>query len=99
MNVEAVSVDEFIASLKVAVTVPLTATFVAPLAGVTEVTVGTTGGGVVFEPPHPETRRADARRQAIPRRIIRVLLGFAMGGENRRSNSQPRSKTLVLARH
>jgi hypothetical protein len=98
-NVEAVIEDDIIASLKVAEMVALSATFVAPVAGVTAVTVGTTGGGGggVDDEPHPETRSADARRQAIPRRsrrMIWVLLGFSMGGENGRSNSQPRTETL-----
>jgi hypothetical protein len=40
---------------------------VAPLAGVK---VGVATVVIEPEPPHPETRSADARRQAIPRRMI-----------------------------
>jgi hypothetical protein len=70
-------VAAFIAWLKVAVTVVLTATPAAPPAGVTEATVGAMGGVDVPEPdpPHPETTSpAQIRRQTIPERIIRFLL-------------------------
>jgi hypothetical protein len=76
VNVKAVSVDDVIASLKVAVTVVLTATPVAPLVGVTELTVGATGVVDLLEPPQPEMISADARRQAIPKRMMRYLLDF-----------------------
>jgi hypothetical protein len=74
-NVEAVIEDDIIASLKVAVMVVLAATFVARFAGVTAVTVGATGGGGggADDEPHPEIRSADARRQATPRRIRRII--------------------------
>jgi hypothetical protein len=47
--------EAVIASLKVAVTVELMATPVAPLVGVTEVTVGGVGG---VDEPHPAIRNA-----------------------------------------
>jgi hypothetical protein len=79
VNVEELIVAAFIAWLKVAVKAVLTATPIAPVAGVMAVTVGAIGGVNVPEPelgpPHPETTNtADTRRQAIPKRMIRFLL-------------------------
>ena len=55
--------EAVIASLKVAVTVAFTATPVAPLAGVAEVTVGGVGGADVL--PHPARKSAvEANKQA-----------------------------------
>jgi hypothetical protein len=66
--------EAFIARLKVAEMVALTATLVATGAGVTEVTVGAAGGGMVVvpppPPPHPEIPSATARKQAIRNRIM-----------------------------
>lgn len=56
MNVLALSVLLSIASLKVALTLPVMGTSLAPLRGVLDVIVGAVGGGVVetplLEPPH-----------------------------------------------
>jgi hypothetical protein len=71
VNVEEVIVAAFIARLKVAVRVVLTATPAAPLAGVTELTVGPVGAVDVpkFDPPHAErTRGIDPKSKAIPKR-------------------------------
>jgi energy-converting hydrogenase Eha subunit B len=83
VKVAEVIVAAFIAWLKVAVRAVFTATPVVPLPGVTEVTVG----GVVdnpvpepeFEPPQPATpRTVNANRQAIPKRMMRFLLGLSL---------------------
>jgi hypothetical protein len=103
VKVEELIVAAFMAKLKVAVMAVFTATSVVPLAGVTAVTVGAVGGGggadvPELDPPHPETTSAaDTSRQATPKRMMRFLLGlplgFAIGGENGRLNSQPRMST------
>jgi hypothetical protein len=79
VNVDAVRVDAFIAWLKVAVTVVLTATPVAAPRGVTAVTIGAAGGGCVvvpeLPPPQPEiTSAAIPTKPAILKRMIDLLL-------------------------
>jgi len=70
VNVDVVIDAEFIATLKVAVTVELTATAVAALPGVVAVTVGGTGGGgggVLDPPPHPARTNEIARQRTLTR--------------------------------
>jgi hypothetical protein len=81
VNVVVVIDAEFIAALKVAVTVELTATAVAALAGVVEVTVGGTGGGGggVLDPPHPARTNEIARQRALTR-ITTLFRSFGRQG-------------------
>jgi hypothetical protein len=78
VKVDALIVAAFIAVLKVAVTAELIATFVAALAGVTELTAGAVGGGGGVpepdDPPHPATANTtDAKMQATLKRMINLL--------------------------
>jgi hypothetical protein len=79
VKVELVIVAGLIAMLKVAVTVVLTTTSVAPWAGVTD----TTPGMVTVSWPHPaiKTTNRDARKHVIPILYLRICnLSSDLGG-------------------
>ena len=92
VKVVAVMVDGFIAVLKVAVTVDVTATPVAPLVGETAVTVGALGGGVPDPPPPHPARIRDALTSHQPEwnRITDLSFRIVGDGGIALSNLQPR---------
>ncbi len=96
VKVELLIVAAFIAWLKVAVTIEVTVTPVAPLAGVVAITVGAVGGGVVpvpepeLPPPHPATIKAEKISIEVTARITTPQqftgTGFWRTGAGREDN-------------
>ena len=76
VKVAGVSVAEFIALLKFAWTADVSATPVAPCAGVVESTVGAVVSGILtVSLPHPSANRTNsaAKDDVIPNRILRIF--------------------------